>query len=440
MQPLSDENEDPLGIRPAASTNLLNEDCDCDTCVTGAFGNMQLASICLALRSFLFATARFAKQPATVVLAHDVGISASWYGVAILTMPLARLVANTPCAFLSEKYGRIPILQLSSISSGVCMVACGAITNKVGLSVSWMMFGLGQAAHMVGTNNVLADITTQEARSRTQACNRMGIFSGSLVGPLYAAAITARFGVQPVFYACLPLLGLAVMVTWLIPETLPKQIEPQHSSLCSRVAYSMETQWHLLEDKDMRCAMLVQFMHAFCTMAMSYNIIPQLCIRRFHMRVPQLSMMYAIGAASSLLGAPIFGLCTDKFGRKLSVTVGLGVMAASSLMLPCCTTALHVGAIFIPYNLAPSLALSGFAAYFADLYDHDPHKRTQSVTMQGNVFDLGEVLGSPLLGGLGALSLGYACCSQSLLLLAAGGVFGCFARETLHGCSEVSTD
>ena len=219
---------------------------------------------------------------------------------------------------------------------------------------------------------------------------------------------------------------------WL-EETLAEEARDSPGSLWEKLQDSATNYGTLMSDTAMQSALLVQFLHAFSCLAMSQNIVPMLCIEHFHMTTFQLAMIYTAGSGATFLASQPSAMIADKYGRKVAVVSGMSVMAATACTLPFLRASWLVNVAYVPYSVAISLAMAGFTPYFADLYDYDAHARSHSLALQRNVLDLGEIVGSPLLGALAASHFGFACGLHSTLLLGSAVCFGLFARETITG-------
>ena len=321
------------------------------------------------------------------------------------------------------------LLQLCRTS----VLVGGLTTNMAVLATSRALLGFSQEASLVGTANVLSDISAPAERSRTMAFNRGAMFAGQCLGPLCGGLVAARWGARAVFFACLPVMALFGMLTYLIPETLAEEARDSPGSLWEKLQDSATNYGTLMSDTAMQSALLVQFLHAFSCLAMSQNIVPMLCIEHFHMTTFQLAMIYTAGSGATFLASQPSAMIADKYGRKVAVVSGMSVMAATACTLPFLRASWLVNVAYVPYSVAISLAMAGFTPYFADLYDYDAHARSHSLALQRNVLDLGEIVGSPLLGALAASHFGFACGLHSTLLLGSAVCFGLFARETITG-------
>ena len=400
--------------------------------VGAILGNTQFEVVIpLAVYTFLLQLCRTAVLPATPVLASETGISAAVYGLTIFTTPLARLFANNPCTFWSDEYGRAPMLRIAwGINMGSILVG-GLATNMPVLAASRALLGFSQGASLVGTANMLSDISVPSDRSRTFAFNRGAMFAGQCLGPLCGGLIAAKWGARMVFFACLPFMAVFGILTFLIPESLAEEAPASHGSLCEKLQDSAKNYGILVSDTAMQSALLVQFLHAFSGLAMSQNIVPMLCVQRFHMTTSQLALIYTAGSGATFLASQPSAMIADRYGRKVTVVSGMSIMSAVACTLPFLRTPLLVNLVYVPYSVGISLAMAGFTPYFADLYDHDPRARSHSLALQRNVLDLGEIVGSPLLGALAAFHFKFACGLHSSLLLGSALCFGLYAKETI---------
>jgi multidrug resistance protein len=157
--------------------------------------------------------------PILPLLITNVGGGAALVGTIIAAFSLFQFVFAPILGRLSDKYGRRPVLILSSILNSVSYLLIFLFPQISVLFVARMLAGIGSANISVAQAYV-AD--TSSAHERTKALGTMGaVFGlGFIVGPLLGGAASQLFSISAAFAipAVLSLLN-AVLIYFILPES-----------------------------------------------------------------------------------------------------------------------------------------------------------------------------------------------------------------------------
>lgn len=146
-----------------------------------------------------------------------------WYGVLGASYGLMQFCCSPLLGALSDRFGRRPVLLLSSAGLGLNYLITGLAPNLGVLLAARLLGGATGASFSVATAYV-ADTTTAKERSKgiglIGACFGMGFIVGPMVGGLLGSANLHL----PFFVAA----GLALLNTlygtFVLPESLPREL------------------------------------------------------------------------------------------------------------------------------------------------------------------------------------------------------------------------
>ncbi|MFC3032986.1 MFS transporter [Pseudoalteromonas fenneropenaei] len=143
---------------------------------------------------------------------HYQDVSPLWIGLAIGAYGLTQALLQIPMGWLSDKFGRKPI-----IITGLLIFALGSVIAALAESIYWVTFGRalqGMGAIASALLALAADLSRDEQRPKVMAVIGMCIGLSFAVAMLLGPMVAASFGVAGVFWltAALAIVGIAVIL------------------------------------------------------------------------------------------------------------------------------------------------------------------------------------------------------------------------------------
>ena len=355
-------------------------------------------------------------MPAFPVLGRSLGMPGNVYALTFALVPLGRLACATPSAAWASQHGEA-MLQVAALASSASLMSCSALATPGQFAAAMLVLGGAGGVALSGIMASVARASEAGDRARPFALFRTANLLGEFSGAVGSGAVATRYGLRGVFALAGSLMALSA-----VPFCVaPRRPDPPPSD---RAPFGAKTYAALLSDRALQVALLVQLLCTFAQKGMHQALLPQLCMRKFGMGVPQLGAVYAAGLAASGLASAPTGLLADWLGPRLSVCGGMGLMSGMALALPGLASRAQVIAAYVTYLVGSNCALIGLTPHFLDLYHDDPQAQSRCLALQRNVMYVGDLIGTPLLGGVGALNFFGGCSLHSCMLLAGGAVFG----------------
>ena len=175
------------------------------------------AAVSLALIFSMRMLGLFMLMPILAIYGQELeGVSPLWIGIAIGAYGLTQALFQIPMGWLSDRFGRRPIIIL-----GLIIFAIGSVI--AGFAKSIEMVTLGRAIQGMGAiaSAVLAlasDVTREEQRPKVMAVIGMCIGMSFAVALVLGPMIATSFGLSGVFFitAVMALAGIVIVLT-LVP-------------------------------------------------------------------------------------------------------------------------------------------------------------------------------------------------------------------------------
>ncbi|MFI4935783.1 MAG: DHA2 family efflux MFS transporter permease subunit [Caulobacterales bacterium] len=170
--------------------------------ITGA---LMLATLMMTLDSTI----------ANVALPHMMGsVSASQDQITwVLTSYIIASAIMTPLSgWLSQKFGRKPVLMLSIAAFTVASMLCGVATNLPEIVLFRLLQGIAGAALMPLSQAVMLDIYEPREIPQVMSIWSAAVIIGPIIGPALGGWLTENLSWRWVFFINLPI-GIAAFVT-----------------------------------------------------------------------------------------------------------------------------------------------------------------------------------------------------------------------------------
>jgi len=251
------------------------------------------------------------------ILAEHFHVSKAQIVLTITATLAMRPIGALIFGMMADRYGRRRPLMANVIFFSVIELLCGFAPNYTVFFILRMLFGIG----MGGEWGVGASLAMEHAPVRWRGVLSGILQSGYAIGYLLAAiaarVILPNLGWRWMFWAgALPAL-LALYIRIKVPESEAWQ---QH-----RVARTIDGPRIALQHKKLVLYMIALMFLMNCLSHGSQDLYPDFLKHEHHIAantVAYITMFYNVGAVT---GAVIFGLLSEKIGRRYSMLAALAV-------------------------------------------------------------------------------------------------------------------
>ena len=247
-------------------------------------------------------------------------------GLLLASYSFMQFLASPVLGWLSDRYGRRPILFCSLLGSVLGYALMANAASLAMLFIARILDGISGAS--VGTASAyIADITPPENRSKRIGLIGAAFGVGFVVGPGIGALLSLLSPVAPFWFAALLSASGAIAMMAMLPE-------PERHILQKKGRLNVK---ELFEDAgSWRLGIITStYFIAIAGFAIVTMIYPQVSNRRFSMNQSQISLIFVLmGGIGVLIQGGGIGHLAKRFGDVNLAIAGFAIMAASMMAMP----------------------------------------------------------------------------------------------------------
>jgi DHA1 family tetracycline resistance protein-like MFS transporter len=247
-------------------------------------------------------------------------------GILLASYSFMQFLASPILGWVSDRYGRKPVLLCSLIGSATGYILMADATSLAMLFLARILAGVAGAS--VGTATAyIADITPPENRSKRMGLIGAAFGIGFVLGPAIGGLLSQWTVVAPFWFAALLSIVNAVLMWVVLPEP-DRHAARQQGPGNWKQTFEQAGSWRL-------GIVTMTYFIAIAGFAMVTVIYPQVSHRRFDLNQSQISFIFVF---LGLIGAAIqgggIGRLVKRFGDVNLAVAGFAIMAISMMMMP----------------------------------------------------------------------------------------------------------
>ncbi len=335
--------------------------------------------------------------PTVPLHASELGISPFQLGLVFAAYPITHLVVSVPLGVLCDRHGRKLTVLLGMLALATSSLSFALAGDFIQLFMSRAVQGTAAAATWVAALALLADVTPPMKRGERMGWVTAAMGVGAIAGPPLGGGLADMFGYSFPFYVWSTLaLSLALTIFWGIEE-------PPH---VGGARFSLREMCSALRNRNVVMCCLVAGL-VWLGFGFFEPLMPGYVASRFDVGGGTVGGMFGVAALFMAFSRPVFGIVSDRVGRKKVIVGGMffyaisvqSILFADSITTMTLAFALIGLALGIPLSAAlplitESLPLAGTAsALFLTAYS------------VGHV--VGPIMGGSLVGYVGMAALIY---------------------------------
>jgi multidrug resistance protein len=310
-------------------------------------------------------------------------------GILLASYSFMQFLSSPVLGWLSDRFGRRPILLCSLIGSMVGYALMAEANSLWLLFLARIISGIAGAS--VGTASAyIADITPPENRSRRIGLIGAAFGVGFVFGPAMGGVLSHFSVIAPFWFAATLSFLNALAVLAFLPEPTRHIARAEGASRLGKLLRQAGS-WRL-------AVLLVTYLVAIAGFAIVTMIYPQVSVRRFGLNQSQISYVFVL---MGLIGAGIqgggIGRLSQRFGDLNLACAGLATMAISMGLMPLA----HTVWLFLIFTVGLAVGNS-----LSQPTINSIGSKGATASLQGRVLgalqsagSLGRVIG-PLIGGI----------------------------------------
>lgn len=244
---------------------------------------------------------------------------------------IARLVASPITGFMTDRWGRRPLLITGAGLRAVTSILSFFADTYMEFFVLEFIGGIGIAMWNTSANILIADVTEQSVRGRVVAMRGMSMRAGQFTGPLLGALVAAFFDIRTIFLVN----GIAKFLTLVIAMYLIKESREQPAADAPRrqgPRLSPATIRPFLT-RSFILVILATFAISMMGQGVFSGLLPIFAQELANLDEAGIGTLIGIGGFISVVVAFPSGMVSDGYGRKFALVPGLALLAVSAYLL-----------------------------------------------------------------------------------------------------------
>jgi len=350
----------------------------------------------IALSTFCMGLSLSCIVPVLPLLAVDMGLTQSQYGIVMSITGLSRIFSNIPLTCMVDRFGRRPALILGPLAASSAMFGVGLSVNSLQLFLARCLSGTSSAGQMIAGQLYLSDIANKNNRARTLTPNFIAWNAGFLIGPSIGGAL-AQVSLQfPFFCVGSTIAAISVLNYFLLPETA-KRLD-KTSSMGQQLTLAINQWKSLIRKPEIRTIVILQTAFWTAMSGVSFTLFPLHAIQTIGMSSVQLGACFTLNAFLNITLSKPSAYISDKVGRKLVIVPAAFMTAGGLSLIPFCTSFEHIiGAILIS-STGNAILSTNPRAYLIDMVKEKELSQALALVSTGGDFGLfaGALLGGTL--------------------------------------------
>lgn len=330
-------------------------------------------------------------SPILPLFAKSFNVSYTLVSLAISSYAFGRLIADIPCGWLSDKWGRRPLMIWGTLILALTAFLNARATSFVEFLIYRTIQGIGSAMWMTSRTTLLADILKPEERGRIMGYFQTFQLLGSSAGPVIGGYVAIWYGLQSTFYfyALLGVISLIITYLWIH--------EPDgYGHRKSAAHFDWPTTKRLLSNKSYSLACLATFAIFFMRTGIRGTMIPLYADAELGLNESQIGSIISYATIMNLILTIPMGHSIDYHGRKPVIVKSLFVTMLSSLFFPFTTDYLTLSLAAVVLGIGTSGAGQAPLAMATDATANEP--RGISMGLYRLFGDIGFLVGPIILG------------------------------------------
>jgi multidrug resistance protein len=247
-------------------------------------------------------------------------------GLLLASYSLMQFLASPLLGWLSDRYGRKPVLLCSLAGSALGYLLMANAISLAILFAARILSGISGAS--VGTASAyIADITPPENRSKRIGLIGAAFGVGFILGPAIGGILSHFSVVAPFWFAAI-LSMLNAIVMWILLPEPERHAVRQQGPVNLRDTFEQAGSWRL-------GVITLTYFIGIAGFAIVTVIYAQVSNRRFSLNQSQISYIFVMmGLIGALIQGGAIGRLAKRFGDVNLAIAGFAVMAISMMAMP----------------------------------------------------------------------------------------------------------
>lgn len=345
---------------------------------------LSLRALPLYSTFFLWGFGTGAQQLARPLFARSFGVDVFLVTLVAASNSAAHLVTAPTTGFLTDRFGRKPLVIGGNLLRGVTTLLQYFATGYWHFFILEFIGAIGVSAWATGASIVMSDITERENRGRATAVRGLASRFGTMTGPFLGGLLASAFGLRSLFLFNAVTKIPIHLITWLLvretrPESERATVPPQDLTVFRTGSGALAGPPLRLGRPDLpdlslflRPAVLVLALATLCMSMMGSQglmgtLFPVHAQENAGLSTAEVGTMISLAWVAGFLISYPNGIVIDRWGRKKAFIPGLIVLAIAAYLLGQATDQQSVLVMMLLFGLGEGMTLGSSEVYAMDL-------------------------------------------------------------------------
>lgn len=314
---------------------------------------------------------------------------------------LARLISGPVTGFLSDRWGRKPLLLAGVAIRTITALGEYFATSYVEFLLWEFLGGFGVSTWNTGSQVLIADVTAVENRGRAVAVRSMSVRLGNIAGPFIGALLTTAFSIRSIFlFNVITKLAVLVITLFLIKETRPEAAQPKKGEPRPPVE---KLGVSIFLTRGFLVISFATFALGMMTQGVFSALFPLYVQQVVDFDAAHVGYMITLASIVVFLVSYPNGMLVDRYGRRKTLVPGLLVLGLSGYLLAQSMDPRGIYLMVAVYGVGSGMTMGTSQVYAMDLA---PETRRGAFLGIWSAFNHLSSVVAPLVLGLLAGSMG----------------------------------
>jgi len=330
----------------------------------------------------------------------------------------ARILAGPLTGFLSDRFGRKPLVIFGAALRGVGSLGQFFVDDYVTFIVLEFFAQAGVAIFITSATVLISDVTTRETRGRFLAVRTLSGRFGQVAGPATGGLIASLVALKWVFlFDSITKFGIVLVVLLLIRESRPSgdRVPAAATAANDPTAKLAKARINLKPFANRTFVALgaATIAGTLLQQGITFSVLPVYATEEVGITAGGLGALVSMAALLGMLVAYPNGMVSDRFGRKYSLAPGLMMLALGAVLLALSPTYAVLVLAMMAFGAGEGVIIGTTQAFVMDLAPTEG--RGAFLGVWTTVRSVPSVLVPLLIGGL------YASVGATVAFAVAGG-------------------
>lgn len=346
------------------------------------------------------------------LLIDSLHITIQQAGLLAVFYSAAAAVASLITGIVSDHYGRKPFLISGVVLFGLASWMAARTETFAGLTVARAFTGLGAGTISTCSIAFAGDWFAYKVRGRALSLISIAYFAAPILGVPLAAQVADRLGWRDTFYFFAILAASVALLSLTLPR---EQRDARRSS--DKWRATLRSCQSFFRRRDTSAGLVIAFLVSGGLYGFIYYI-GQWLNATFGVATRTIGWVFMLGGLVAVLGAPIAGSLSDRWGKRPVSIAGNVVLAVSIGLVPLFPWGLGLLVVFGATSLGAAFRQGPLTALMTELV---PAAERGSFIALRNVFSqtgigLVTLLGGALYERHGYIAVTTVCATMTLLV------------------------